>query len=411
MMQFPGFSNVQVLHDNREARRHVFSAMHPTYGRVAIKVVGFASQNTLNLAERETVIGLKAQHPSICKVFCKRVEGLADESECNYMTIVMPYVASDLGKEISKRNKCDPKQYWGEASLWNILLQAVDALKYAQANNVCHRDIKPQNILIAETGQVYIADFGSGKTDTFLEQGKKHTLTGTLAYFSPEMQANFTSYISSGGSLFDYNPYKSDVFSLGLTFIHLMSLKRPENLACPDRLSMRIASVLDSLAARYSEELLTIIGAMLEERPELRPDFIELGYMVRAVRQEWNRYVSPVEGSYWKVTVAGTKGVNRVQGIVVPPGRKVVISPIAANADPRCPIELQSPRNWDVYESSATQLVCSSCKQRQGFVVTLSCKHCFCRLCTSQFGDSSVTCILDGQLLTVEDERKLRIRF
>ena len=69
----------------------------------------------------------------------------------------------------------------------NILDQLLDAVGYAHAHGVVHRDIKPDNIFVTKTGIVKLADFGVAHVD----RGTKHatlagTVLGTPGYMSPE---------------------------------------------------------------------------------------------------------------------------------------------------------------------------------------------------------------------------------
>lgn len=88
---------------------------------------------------------------------------------------------------------------------------------------IAHRDIKPENILLfdQELFLFKICDVGVG-TESRGENTKTRTLIGTVAYLSPELfqafkDLKYKSY---------YNPYKSDVFSLGLVFLYFASLHR-----------------------------------------------------------------------------------------------------------------------------------------------------------------------------------------
>lgn len=94
----------------------------------------------------------------------------------------------------------------------------IGAFAHLQRLDIAHRDIKPENILLfnEEALSFKLCDVGFG---TMMEEDD-HTISltvgGTVGYFSPEM---FKCYIHHA-PVAQYNPYKSDVFSLGLVFIY-----------------------------------------------------------------------------------------------------------------------------------------------------------------------------------------------
>ena len=139
------------------------------------------------------------------------------------------YVLMELGnldweKEILERQKL--KKYYSEKELMDILYVLICSLEKLQKENISHRDIKPQNILVFKNDNntcYKLADFGEAKE---LLSGnrptEKQTLRGTELYMSPILFYGLRSrkikkYIK-------HNPYKSDVFSLGLCLLFAATL-------------------------------------------------------------------------------------------------------------------------------------------------------------------------------------------
>lgn len=87
----------------------------------------------------------------------------------------------------------------------------------ARDKSLYHRDIKPENILITnyKPFTVKIADFGAGK-ETMSENAMLNTLVGTPLFLSPKLWVAFQS--NATGKV-KHHLEKSDVFSLGLTFL------------------------------------------------------------------------------------------------------------------------------------------------------------------------------------------------
>ena len=95
-----------------------------------------------------------------------------------------------------------------EAVLCTVAHGILCGLEYLHvAKNVCHRDIKPDNILFNTSGQIKLSDFGICKT--LDSDAKCHSFVGTIKYMSPE-RVKKSEYGCPG-----------DVWSLGLTLFEL----------------------------------------------------------------------------------------------------------------------------------------------------------------------------------------------
>ena len=86
----------------------------------------------------------------------------------------------------------DPESLLTEQQCQSVAYQTIQALDYLHKNNITHRDIKPDNILIASNAPmvVKLSDFGLSKVvtndDTFLK-----TFCGTLLYCAPEIYPGY----------------------------------------------------------------------------------------------------------------------------------------------------------------------------------------------------------------------------
>ena len=106
------------------------------------------------------------------------------------------------------------------------MLQMAQGLDYLHSNNFVHRDVKPGNILITERGQVKLADFGFSKLTTSsgvysLTSGAK----GTQYWYAPEIllliDENENKKVPEEQLKMTVT-YKSDVWTLGCVFFHLL---------------------------------------------------------------------------------------------------------------------------------------------------------------------------------------------
>jgi serine/threonine protein kinase len=153
--------------------------------------------------EREAVVLATLSHPNIVNIY------EFFEFEGNYY-IVYEYVdGQTLGAFLEKHLIKYP------IIALMISYEIIEAIEYIHKNKIIHRDIKPDNIMISNTGVVKVMDFGIAKVlnnSTVTDAG---ALLGSPAYMSPEQVM--------GGEI----TYSSDIFSLGVLIYRLLTNKSP----------------------------------------------------------------------------------------------------------------------------------------------------------------------------------------
>jgi len=100
---------------------------------------------------------------------------------------------------------------------------------------VCHKDIKPSNLFLTDAAGFKVGDFGCAKS---LDSALEHSMAGTPLYLSPILRRAFTQQLLGQqiGPV-EHNPYKSDVFSLGLTLVFLLKPSAVSILGNPAELT------------------------------------------------------------------------------------------------------------------------------------------------------------------------------
>ena len=182
----------------------------------AIKVLH--SQRTAD-PERRRRFAQEAQaasslnHPNIVHIY-----DIDRSSETDF--IAMEYVPGKTLDRVARKKGLSVKQAIGYA------VQIADALAAAHSAGIVHRDIKPGNIMVAESGAIKILDFGlaklteradagvGGTTITMEAQTREGAILGTIAYMSPEQ---------AEGKKVDA---RSDIFSFGLLLYEILAGRR-----------------------------------------------------------------------------------------------------------------------------------------------------------------------------------------
>ena len=182
----------------------------------------------------------------------------------------------DWDDEISQREK--KSKFYTERELIIILKQLISALLFLQKEkNISHRDIKLENILLFENNIFKLCDFGEAKQK--VERNVRKTLRGTDFYMSPLLYDG----LIQNKNYVQHNPYKSDVFSLGLCLIIASSLnfKIVKEIRNSEN-ERKIREVLiNNFNGRYSDDFIYLLMKMIAIEENNRPDFIDLSRIVQ----------------------------------------------------------------------------------------------------------------------------------
>ena len=182
---------------------------------VALKALrgGQASRQALKRFEHEANVLGKLQHPGIAQIY---EAGAADRSMADQAFFVMELVR---GLPLHKHAQLHDLSVDDRLRL---VIKICDAVQHAHQRGVIHRDLKPTNILVDETGQPKILDFGVARlTDVDSAHTTIHTLEGqligTLAYMSPEQVTGDTADIDT----------RCDIYALGVILRQLLTGRLP----------------------------------------------------------------------------------------------------------------------------------------------------------------------------------------
>ena len=211
----------------------------------------------------------KLNNPFIISLKCAFKTQLDNDIE--KLGIIMEYVDNgDLNKLLIDY-KYD-EIYFEEKRILNWLFQVCLALIYLQKNDVIHRDIKPSNIFLMADDSIKLGDFGISKKVSL--SSDITFFIGTPRYTSPEIinKKDFS--------------FKTDIWSLGVTFLELISLRAPflgyeteeiyENILKrninSNILNKEKNGFNNYITKRYSKNLLDLVKEMISMNPDDRPN-------------------------------------------------------------------------------------------------------------------------------------------
>ena len=140
-----------------------------------------------------------------------------------------------------------------------VLIQVCHALDYAHSRGVLHRDVKPENVMLGEFGEVYLMDWGLALRRDGLVAGRTLPIAGTPAYMAPEMVRGDAEAIDE----------RSDVFLLGAT-LHEVLCGAPRHLA--ESMSATMMRALHAEAVVYGDEVPADLGAIANRACAPDPD-------------------------------------------------------------------------------------------------------------------------------------------
>ena len=189
-----GMSNVYLAHDMILDRDVAMKILH----------YNFSDEQEMNRRfQREALSATSLTHPNIVSIY-----DVGEDGDMHYL--VMEYVKGQTLKQyIQKYAPLSPTK------CVNIMKQLTSAIAHAHQNQIIHRDIKPQNILMDESENVKITDFGIAMALEDTSFTRTNSVLGTVHYLSPEQ--------ARGGTA----TKKSDIYSLGIVLYELLTGELP----------------------------------------------------------------------------------------------------------------------------------------------------------------------------------------
>jgi hypothetical protein len=297
----------------------VYRCVDERLGReVAVKQVGRMPGESVTdqaraLREARSSAGLN--HPNVVSVYDAVAEG-------DHLWLVMEYVRGRTLAQILREDGPLPPA----RAAW-IGAQVADGLAAAHARGTVHRDVKPGNVLVAEGDRAKLSDFGIARTAGDASLTQSGILTGTPAYFAPE--------VARGG---DPGP-ASDVWALGATLFAAVEGHTPYDHN-PNALALlSTIAAEDPRTPQRAGELAGPISRMLDRDPDSRWSMADVAHALHriddahpptdATREETRAFAAPVP------VAVGTTEPGPEPVPASPPAAPPAPAPAPAEAAPR----------------------------------------------------------------------------
>ena len=212
-----GAAQLRICMDNNLGRMVVMKTIHPHLANNEYMRARFL---------REARVTAQLQHPNTVPVY-----EIGHDTE-GRLYFTMKKVEGETVREILEQQiagDLQAIQTYNLDRMLGVMIQVCNALSYAHAHGVVHRDVKPENIIIGSFGEVMLIDWGVAKVWASDEDDSQHGMMeheeltdmgqrpGTPLYMSPEQ-------VRGGGEAIDA---RTDVYSIGVVLYEILTLKEP----------------------------------------------------------------------------------------------------------------------------------------------------------------------------------------
>ena len=239
-----GMSTVQLAFDERLQRY------------VAVKLLAehlADDESFVSRFRREALAAARLVHPNIVQVF----DFGFDESAHQHFIVMERVSGQSCAELLRDRGHLDLDE------AVSIITQACRGLDYAHRNGVVHRDVKPGNLLVSDTGVVKLADFGIARATDQSSITQVGSVLGTAAYLAPEQARG-----EEAGP-------RADIYSLGVVSYQLLSGRLPYEANSLSELAVRqqreSPPPLNQLNHEVPPELARVVASALAIDQEARP--------------------------------------------------------------------------------------------------------------------------------------------
>jgi beta-lactam-binding protein with PASTA domain len=287
-----GMATVYVARDIKLGRAIALKVMHANLAQDDEFVRRF-------IVEAKSAAALS--HPNVVAVYDQGTDG-------QYVFLAMEYVPGRTLRDLlTEQGRLGPRQ---ALSLMQPVLAALGA---AHRAGLVHRDVKPENVLLTDDGQVKVADFGLARAETASKQTKTGMIIGTVGYMAPEQ-------VLSG-----HADSRSDVYAAGIMLFELLTGYQPHQAESPLAVAYKhvneVVPLPSSVLPGIPPQLDALVATATSHDPARRPadanHFLAVAAETdRALPRDIDHQMAGVIASFQQPTVHG--GGSHTS--VLPPG-------------------------------------------------------------------------------------------
>src|SRR5512139_603215 len=200
-------------------------------------------------------------HPNVVAVYDQGTDG-------QYVYLAMEYVPGRTLRDLlTEQGRLGPRQ------ALEVIQPVLAALGAAHRAGLVHRDVKPENVLLTDQGQIKVADFGLARAETAGKQTKTGVIIGTVAYLAPEQ-------VVSG-----HADLRSDVYAAGIMLFELLTGQQPHQADTPLAVVYKhvneVVPLPSSVVPGIPSQLDALVAAATAHDPGRRP--ADAGHFLAAV--------------------------------------------------------------------------------------------------------------------------------
>ncbi|MEN3535635.1 Stk1 family PASTA domain-containing Ser/Thr kinase [Microbispora sp. ZYX-F-249] len=201
------------------------------------------------IGEAKSVASLS--HPNIVQVFDQGTDGAN-------VYLSMEYVPGRTLRDVLRRRGHLPAR-----EALEMVIPVLAALGAAHQAGLIHRDVKPENVLLADDGRVKVVDFGLARAIEATNQTKTGMMIGTIGYMSPEQVTTGTA------------DARSDVYAAGIMLFELLTGRQPYAGETPMSIAYRhvheTVPVPSSIVPDVPPAIDALVAAATDKDPAARP--------------------------------------------------------------------------------------------------------------------------------------------